>query len=146
MLVVIRNAPSLSALEVNAARAIRDAADFARRATAVEKAAGTVRRGYGGGCWLWFSNNTDAYVRSLLKSKRVFVNARGKYLADLREFKPVRGREQRQEMAEALARDLRNSLGVQCQYYSVAGEDDSDAMAYFHEDAVENDLYFNVAD
>lgn len=135
-----------SFLKVEAANARKDADDFARRATAVEDGAGKVRRENGGGCWLWFTNNTDGYVRSLVAAKRIFVNAHGKYLADLREFDGARSREQRQAMAEVLAGKLRAPLGVQCQYYSVLDGYDPDSVAYAHEDTLDNDLYFNLSD
>jgi hypothetical protein len=133
-------------LKRNRRRAQADSEDFARRVTAVEDAAGRVEPGESGACWLWFLNNTSAYVRALLDDGRIVVSDSGKYLAHLGEFNRARGRLQRERMARKVARLLKEQLEVDACYYSVSQGDDPDQSASFYPDKFDDEVYFNLAE
>lgn len=84
-----------------------------------------------GGCWLWFQDNTDPYVRALIKAGRVKPNKAGRYLASLDELDPHRDLRERQEMATALAELLDERFGVRSCYYSVLNSQSPDGIPSF---------------
>lgn len=102
-----------------------------------------------GGCWLWFQDNTDPYVRALIKAGRVKPNKAGRYLASLDELDPHRDLRERQQMATALAELLDERFGVRSCYYSVLNSQSPDGIpsysgrwwesAYFITDGPEDD-------
>lgn len=100
-------------------------------------------------CWLWFEDNTDPYVRALIKAGRVKPNKAGRYLALLDELDPHRDLRERQQMATALAEMLDERFGVRACYYSVLNSQFPDGTpsfsgkwwesAYFITDGPEDD-------
>lgn len=97
------------------------AIDFSTRVIRLEgSTAKTVKR-EGGGCWLWFEDNSHPYVRKLLQAGRIKPNKKGRYLASLDELDRGRDLRERQEAVLALSEQLREKYGVQSSYFSVKG-------------------------
>lgn len=72
-----------------------------------------------GGCWVSFEDNTDPYVRGLLKAGRVVVNKLGRYIATLDELDRRRDLRERQDIVKVLCKQLHQEHGVVCCYFSV---------------------------
>jgi len=81
-----------------------------------------------GGCWLWFQDNDQPYVRALIKAGRVKPNLKGRYLASLWELSMVHERRDllelrdlrnRQDIALALSKKLEEKHGLRSTYFSV---------------------------
>lgn len=120
-------------------------ADFAKWVEAVENNSSPAIQGVTGGCWLWLTDNTHPFVRCLLESGRVSVNKEGRYLAHLAEIDGSRNIYQRQEMAQQVAAMVRRKHGTPCDYFSVLGKFDSDAVPFdVGDDFLENRGFYNV--
>ena len=93
--------------------------DFSIRLLILETSTPTRPEKEAGGCWLCFHDNTHFYVRALMKTGRLTVNKQGRYLASLDELDMRRDLRERQEIAQQLARELRETFGVESSYFSV---------------------------
>ncbi|MCK1791691.1 DUF4427 domain-containing protein [Pseudomonas violetae] len=93
--------------------------DFTRQLSTLEISTSKRQIHELGGCWVSFQDNTHPYVRALLKTGRVVVNKKGRYLGNLNELDPRRDLRERQEMVKILCQQLKEEHGVACCYYSV---------------------------
>lgn len=120
-----------SALEVSDLMAHSAQLDFSSRVLILE---GTTPRGPTkeiGGCWLCFQDNTHPYVRALIKAGRVRVNKLGRYLASLDELDLRRDLRERQQIAQQLAKELREKHGIASSYFSVLNSQRPDDLPFF---------------
>lgn len=102
------------------AREVHDAeATFADLVKEVENSAKPRGNAIGySGCWLWFPESTHPFVRKLLEAKRIIVNHEGRYLAKLTEFDQNRPLDERERMAESLAKRVSATFDVETTYFS----------------------------
>lgn len=93
--------------------------DFSSRVEMLESA--TLKKPWteGGGCWLWFEDNTHRYVRALIKADRVKANNKGRYLASLGELDPHRDLRERQGITIELSKQLQERFGIRSSYFAV---------------------------
>lgn len=120
-----------SCMKIGALEASLAELDFSSRLQVVEWSTPQKPVHESGGCWLWFEDSSHRYVRSLVAIGRVKVNSLGRYLAPLVELSPYRDLRQREEMAEAVSRDLQERFGVRSSYFSVLGSmSPEDAPSY----------------
>ena len=97
------------------------AVDFSTRVIRLERSTAKTVKREGGGCWLWFEDNSHPYVRKLVQAGRVKPNKKGRYLASLDELEKGRDLRERQEAVSALSEQLREKYGVRSSYFSVRG-------------------------
>ena len=93
--------------------------DFASRVLLLESSTAKARDQEQGGCWLWFEDNTERYVRALVNAGRIKVNKKGRYLASLDELFSYRGLREREQIAIALSEQLQKQFGIRSSYFSV---------------------------
>ena len=74
------------------------AVDFSTRVIRLETSTARTVKREGGGCWLWFEDNSHPYVRKLVQAGRVKPNKKGRYLASLDELEKGRDLRERQEV------------------------------------------------
>ncbi|WP_423770508.1 DUF4427 domain-containing protein [Pseudomonas sp. NLJ1] len=117
-----------SCLEVSSEEAAAAELDFHNRLELLESTTPREPEREYGGCWLWFQDNDQPYVRALIKAGRVKPNLKGRYLADLSELRVVRElrdpqklRDLRdcQNIASVLSKQLKEKYGVRSTYFSV---------------------------
>ena len=121
-------------------------ADFSQRVRELEEAASHPPNiaSEHGGCWLWFHDNTHPYVRALIQSGRVTVNAEGRYIASLDELSSKRDLREREELTRRLARALCDDLKIPGGYFSVLNSDDADEVPFYIDRDPKDDLYNNT--
>lgn len=117
-----------SCLVITDEAAIAALKDFSARVFDLERSTPESEVKEVGGCWVYFLDNTHPYVRALVKSGRVVVNKRGRYLGKLVELNCDRDLRERQNIVKVLCEQLKESLGVVCSYYSVRNSWRADDM------------------
>lgn len=121
------------------------ASDFSSRVRRLEERApkpSSLPREHGG-CWLWFHDNTDPYVRALVQAGRITVNQEGRYVARLDELDSSRELRDRQELALELARELQSEFSIQAGFFLVLNSFDPDELPFFIDRPPQDDLYHN---
>jgi hypothetical protein len=96
-----------------------------------------------GGCWLWFHDNTNRYVRALVQAGRVTVNKEGRYVASLDELDSGRELRERQQFTLELARELQSEICIHAGYFLVVNSFDPDETPFFIDCPPKDDLYHN---
>ncbi|MEX8518272.1 MAG: DUF4427 domain-containing protein [Leptothrix sp. (in: b-proteobacteria)] len=129
---------SISDVEVR-----RVVSDFSARVHHLEKTAPAIEEGEDGGCWLWFHDNSNPYVRALVQAGRISVNKEGRYVASLDELDDFRDLRQRERLAGDLAREIYREVGTSCSYFSVRGSTNPDGIPFYVGGFPEDDLYHN---
>lgn len=119
--------------------------DFSNRVSTLEHSAprnydGPLERG---GCWLWFHENKNPYVRALVLAGRVIVNKEGRYIASLNELDCNRALRQRQELTLQLAAELKAEFGIESGYFLVLNSFNPDDVPFYIDRSPKNDLYNN---
>ena len=119
--------------------------DFSSRVHALERAAShpPTEAREAGGCWLWFHDNTDLYVRALVQAGRVMVNAEGRYVASLGELNSARDLREREKLTVKLATELYDELKVPGGSFSVLNSASPDAVPFYIDKEPADDLYHN---
>lgn len=120
--------------------------DFSRRVRALEDGASdeSTERKEKGGCWLWFHDNADPYVRALVQGGRVTVNTEGRYVASLEEMDARRSLRDREALTKRLAADIYSELRVPCGPFSVLNSNDPNEVPFYIDGEPEDDLYHNT--
>ena len=96
-----------------------------------------------GGCWLWLKDNRHPLVRALIRLEAITITDNGRYLVDLPELDVRRPLRQREEMVQALVKELRTKFGISASYFSVLGSHNPNHIPTYSDDLVSDPLFYN---